>query len=572
MVSWCVQIHSDIMPAMSEDKPKQSKIEALKEESAYLKGSIPESVAGPGTHFTPDENQLLKYHGAYQQDDRDVRLTLAREKKEKAYSLMLRTRLPGGFLTAEQYLVIDEIADRFGPGHYRITDRQALQFHGILKKDIKTTIQALNNKLITTLGACGDVVRNVMASPAPFEAYEKLGLIDIARDISDLFLPQAGTYHEIWLDGEKVDLGKTPETLEPIYGKFYLPRKFKIAIATPEDNSVDVYTQDVGLVADVSGDALVGFNVLVGGGMGMTHGIETTFPRVASPFAYVAVEDLKEFVKAIVITQRDFGNRENRKRARLKYLIEERGLDWFRGEVEKRYGKKTDPAKKITFKEMAKYHGWHQEKDDKWFLGLYVENGRVKNEGDFRLKEALRLVIETFKPRIFLTPDQDIILSGFSKEDKFKAESALRSYGVKFPEEVSKIRRESIACPAFPTCGLAISEAERAMPLILEGLEKALAKLGLEEETICIRATGCPNGCARPYNAEIAFVGRTAGTYNIYLGGSPIGDRLNKVYREKIGATDLAGELLPVFKRFKKEKEETERFGDYCHRVGIDNL
>jgi len=557
---------------MSENNPKQSKLETLKGESRYLRGTLKESLEAPTTHFNSDETQLLKFHGSYQQDDRDARPTLTREKKERAYSLMIRTKLPGGALTAEQYLVIDEIADRFGGGHFRITDRQGIQFHGILKKNAKNTIQALHQKMITTLGACGDVVRNVMASPAPFESYEKIGLRETAKEISDLFLPQGGAYHEIWFDGEKLDLGGPPEKIEPIYGKYYLPRKFKIAIAAPDDNSVDVYTQDVGIVPEVIEDAVTGYSILVGGGMGMTHGIETTYPRIASPFAFVAPEDLKKMVEAIVFVQRDFGNRENRKRARLKYLIDDRGLDWFRAEVEKRFGKKFESAKEIKFKEMKKYHGWHEEKEGKWFLGLYVENGRVKNEGNFQLKEALRTIVETLRPRIFLTPDQDIILSGFSKESKFRAESILVSYGVKLPSEISEIRRESIACPAFPTCGLAISESERAMPTFLTELEKALAKLGLEEEKICIRATGCPNGCARPYNAEIAFVGRTTGTYNIYLGGSPIGDRLNKVFREKIEGMNLTQELIPVFKRFKKERNEAERFGDFCHRIGVENF
>lgn len=554
------------------DEKKLSANERIKTESVYLKGSLAETMAQDVDHFSNDEIQLIKFHGFYEQDNRDDRVTLAKSGKPKAFSMMIRSKIPGGFLNAEQYLAHDKIADDFGLGQFRITDRQGIQFHGVLKKNIKGLFQALDRVNVTTIGACGDVVRNVMAPAAPFLKYQKHGLLDYAQKVSDQFLWKSGSYAELWLDGEKVDYSVSPEKIEPIYGATYLPRKFKIAMAFPGDNSVDVYSNDIGIVPEIQNDKLTGFNILVGGGLGMTHGITTTYPRVATPLCFVKPEELLDITKAIVVAQRDLGNRSDRKNARLKYTIDRLGADVFRQEVEKRFGKKTEDIHPFSFKEVEHYHGWNDRGDGKWFIGVFVQNGRVKDDGSFKLRSALRKIVETWKCNVVLTPEQDILLSGFTADQKKDVEAVLKSHGVKLPEDWGMIHKNSIACPALPTCGLAISEAERSIPATLDEIYTGLKELGLESEKISIRQTGCPNGCARPYTAEIAFVGRTAGTYNIYLAGSHLGERLNQVFQEKVPNAELAKRLMPIFKLFKSERISGERFGDYCLRKGIPAL
>ncbi len=556
---------------MTEEK-KLSINEKIKTESRYLGGSLAQTMASDVDHFSSDELQLIKFHGFYEQDNRDQRPGLIKAGKPKAYSMMIRSKVPGGLLNAEQYLVHDKIADDFGLGQFRITDRQGIQFHGVLKKNIKGLLQALNRVRVTTIGACGDVVRNVMAPAAPFLKYRKHGLQDYAQRVSDQFLWKSGTYAELWLDGKKVDLDAPVEKLEPIYGKTYLPRKFKIAMAFPGDNSVDVYAHDIGIVPEIKDDKLTGFNILVGGGMGMTHGVTTTYPRVATPLCFVKPEDLLEITKAIVIAQRDLGNRADRKNARLKYTIDRLGPAKFREEVEKRFGKKTEDIHPFEFKEIEHYHGWHDQGDGKWFIGVFVQNGRVKDEGDFKLRTALRTVVQKWKCDVVLTPEQDILLCGFSADQKKEVETVLKSHGVKLPEEWGAIAKHSIACPALPTCGLAISESERAIPAVLDQIQDQLNSLGIGKEPISIRMTGCPNGCARPYTSEIGFVGKTAGTYSIFLGGSHLGQRLNQTFLEKIPAPELAKRLEPIFKLYKSERRQGERFGDFCHRKGIPAL
>ncbi|HCM41906.1 MAG TPA: NADPH-dependent assimilatory sulfite reductase hemoprotein subunit [Candidatus Omnitrophica bacterium] len=558
---------------MTEEK-KLSINEKIKTDSLYLKGTLRETVANQSVdHFSSNELQLIKFHGFYEQDNRDDRSRLIKEGKGKSYSMMIRSKVPGGFMNAEQYLAHDKIADEFGLGQFRITDRQGIQFHGVLKKNIKGLLQALNRVKVTTIGACGDVVRNVMAPAAPFLKYQKHGLLDYTQKVSDQFLWKSGTYAELWLDGEKVDLSALePEKVEPIYGRTYLPRKFKIAMAFPGDNSVDVYAHDIGIVPEIVNDKLTGFNILVGGGMGMTHGVTTTYPRVATPLCFVKPEELLDITKAIVIAQRDLGNRADRKNARLKYTIDRLGEAKFREEVEKRFGKKTEDIHPFTFKEIEHYHGWHDQGDGKWFLGVFVQNGRVKDEGTFKLRTALRTIVEKWKCNVALTPEQDILLSGFTSEQKPEVEQILTSHGVKLPESWGTVHKHSIACPALPTCGLAISESERSIPAVLDEIDANLKSLGLGEEKISIRMTGCPNGCARPYTSEIGFVGKTAGTYNIYLAGSHLGNRLNQTFQEKVLGVDLAKRLKPVFELYKSERQAGERFGDFCHRKGITTL
>ena len=552
---------------------KLTPFEQNKLKSRHLRGTISETLQSGASHFTNDETALLKFHGTYQQDDRDKRQGLLKDNKEPAYSMMVRTKIPGGALTAEQYLAHDELSDKYGNKTLRITTRQGFQFHGVLKKNMKAVIRGVNEKLVTTSGACGDIVRNVMAFPAPIAEPWQAEVQQYAKQLSDQFLSRSGAYHEIWLNGEKVrlpqDTVSTSEP-EPIFGPAYLPRKFKIAISGPYDNAIDVYSDDIGIIPEVQGERLSGFNILVGGGFGTTHGIKTTYPRLASPFCFVKPEDLAEITKAIVLVQRDYGNRADRKNARLKYLLDARGLEWFRSEVEKRYGKKTEPVHAVQIKTQNLYLGWQPQADGRWFLGLSVENGRIKDEGAFRLKTALREACRKYHPRIYLTPSQDILLGGFEERQKKEVEDIFRKQGVRLPAELSELRKHSMACPALPTCGLAITESERVMPSVLDQLEKILQELGLEKEPLIVRMTGCPNGCARPYNAEIAFVGKTVGNYNVYVGGSRRGDRLVYLLTEKVKEADLASALRPLLDAYKKDRQSGEAFGDFCQRLGAE--
>ena len=554
-----------------ETKPKLSPAEKVKAESRYLRGTIAETLAGGATHFSGEESQLLKTHGTYQQDDRDLRQKLLAEKKEPAYSMMVRLKIPGGIMTSGQYLAYDEFANTYGSGHMRFTTRQGIQYHGVLKKNLKGLIAAVNKKLGTTQGACGDVVRNVMACPAPFADRKNAEIIQWAKKVSDQFLAKGGAYQELWLNGEKVS--EIPENPEPIYGKTYLPRKFKIAIAFHDDNCTDIYSNDLGIAADMEGGKLKGFHIVVGGGFGSTHNVKDTYLRIATPLCYVKPEELLGVSKAIVMVQRDFGNRADRKRARMKYLIDSKGMDWFREEVEKHFGKKLEPHRPIHWQGIHNHLGWHEEGNGKWFLGLPVENGRVKDVDGVKFKSGLRAFVEKFHPaNIFITAQQDVLFSGFQESQKKEAESLLKSYGIKLPQELSLVRKDAMACPALPTCGLAISESERVLPAVIDEIEKDIQKLGLGDQRIMIRMTGCPNGCARPYNVEIGLVGRSIGTYNINLGGNLIGDRLNHVYAEKVPLTGLAAALLPLFKIYKKERQAKEGFGDFCQRVGLEYL
>ncbi len=554
------------------DKNKPSHVEEVKDKSNYLRGTIQESLAQGTSHFTGDESALLKSHGTYQQDDRDLRQKLLAEKKEPAYSMMVRTKFPGGKLSSDLYIACDDLATQYANNTLRITTRQNFQFHGVLKKNLKTVIQGINAKLGTTLGGCGDVVRNVLYCPAPLHDRKKLDLLPHVKAVSDLFLSRGGAYYEIWLNGEKLKglESKPAEEVEPIYGKTYLPRKFKIAVAFPGDNCIDLYSNDLGIIPEVKDGKILGFNLLVGGGFGVTHGITTTYPRLASPFCFVEPNELLDISKAIVLVQRDFGNRADRKNARMKYLIDNKGLEWFRQEVEKRFGKKTKPMHAIHWDSIDNHLGWHEEGDGRWFLGVSVENGRVKDDGKRRLKTGFRKLVEKYRPDIYLTAQQDILFSGFRGNQKAEVEILLTEYGIALPDKLSNIQKDSMACPALPTCGLAISESERAMPTIIDELEKKAAALGFADQRIIIRMTGCPNGCARPYNAEIAFVGRTTGTYNIMVGGNLTGDRLNFLIAEKVPYKQLSPVLGPLFQAYKKDRKQGEGFGDFCHRLGAE--
>ena len=557
---------------MSNDT--RPEMERIKEDSKYLRGTIKEELTSESTHFVKDTSQLLKAHGTYQQDDRDVRIPRRKEGKEPLYSMMVRSKVPGGRLNAQQYLVHDELADLYGNHSLRITTRQGFQFHSVFKKNLKPVIRKINEKLGTTLGACGDNVRNVLGCPAPSEDRAKLKVYEYAKAISDQFLSRAGTYHEIWLNGEQVkDLSaRKPEEVEPIYGKFYLPRKFKIAIAFPEDNCVDVYTNDIGIVPEIKNGTLTGFNILVGGGQGMSHGAKDTFPRLADPFCFVAPGEILDITKAIVLVQRDFGDRKSRKHARMKYLIHDRGLPWFQTEVEKRFGKKLNPIHPIAWKGFEDHLGWQEQGNGLWYFGISIENGRIKDDGKLRLKAGLKAIVERFKTDVYLTTTQDLLVSGIKEKEKTEFERLLSTYGIPLPDKLSMILKNSMACPALPTCGLAITESERTLPALIDQLEAALNQLSLGSERITLRMTGCPNGCARPYSSEIGLVGRAVGTYNIYLGGNLDGTRLNQVYAENVPEGEILNQLTRVFTLFKSKRTQGEQFGNFCHRIGVSKI
>lgn len=547
---------------------KKSKLEKIKENSDYLRGPLDIEVGNDEDHFSKDAIQVLKFHGTYQQDDRD-----RREGRNRHYIFMIRSRTPGGKLTPEQYLAVDDISNTYADGTIRVTTRQAFQLHGIIKKNLKQTIKEINNSLITTLGACGDIVRNVMATPAPDIDGRQGKVQTYADELSDILLPATNAYHEIWLDGEKVYSGKEEvKNGEPLYDRSYLPRKFKVGIALPGDNSIDVYTQDIGLVALFDDNREIeGFNVIVGGGMGMHHRKPETFPRLGDHLGYIPKEKTVELTKTIIGIQRDYGNRENRKQARMKYLIHDWGLDKFKNELTKRLGYNLEEFREMPKFELELYLGWKKQSDGKWFLGVSIENGRIKNEGDLKLKTALRKVVSDFGTEIRMTPNHNVLLTNIPEEQKEAIEKIFRSHGVQLADEIPNAIKFSMACPALPTCGLAITESERALPAVIRDLNGVLDELGLQDEKLSVRMTGCPNGCARPYVADIGLVGRSLDKYTIFIGGDPSGTRLNREYKDMVPRKDLVHEIRPLLEYFKKERLENESFSDFWNRVGIED-
>lgn len=561
-----------------------SKVEQIKENSHALRGTIALELENDASGFGESSKTLLKFHGLYQQEDRDERKSAPRGARvEKTYKFMLRTRLPGGHLTPEQYLVHDALADTYANGTLRITTRQCFQFHGLLKGDLQTTLAELNDVLVISLAACGDVVRNVACCPAPYHDPIRRQIEAATRRISDHLLPRTKAYYEIWIDDEKVHDGEKfavdqAVAEEPIYGKSYLPRKFKIGIAYPGDNCVDVYTQDIGIVAvadranGADGDTLLGFNVLVGGGMGMNHTKADTFPRLADPLGFVTPEQLLSVVEAIVTVQRDHGNRTERKHARMKYLVHNWGIDRFRAEVEQRLGWQLAPVAPMPPLENHLHLGWQEQGDGRWFLGLSVENGRLLDTPERRLKSGLRAVVEKFRTGVRLTPNHDILLTDVAPEQRAGIDALLLEYGIDPYASLSNVQLYSMACVALPTCGLAVAESERALPAVIDELEVEVARLGLADERISVRMTGCPNGCARPYVADIAFVGRSMGQYLVLVGGRSNGTRLNVPYKDLVRTEDLVRELSPLLDWFAQARHEDESFGDFCMRVGVDAL
>lgn len=550
---------------------KRSPNERIKENSRYLRGTIGEGLKQVETGaIADDDTQLLKFHGSYMQDDRDIRPERAKKKLEKAYSFMIRMRLPGGVVSSEQWQKLDDIAEHQANGTLRITTRATFQYHGIIKSNLKRAMQAINAACLDTIAACGDVNRNIISSSNPFLSPVHAEVAELSRAISEHLLPRTSAYHEIWLDGEKVgeEGGTAKKDSEPLYGEHYLPRKFKIVLVVPPDNDADVYAHCVGFIAIVEKGKIVGYNVTVGGGMGMTHGDENTFPRTADLLGFCTPDQAVSVAEHIMTTQRDWGNREERKRARLKYTIEDRGLDAFRDEVEKRLGAKLGAPRPFKLTHNGDTFGWRQGADKKWHLTLFVENGRVKDMEGWRLRSALREIAELGIVDFVLTGNQNLVIANVPAKSKNKIEKILKSHGVAL-EASSAMRANSMACVALPTCGLALAESERALPGFITKLEETIEAEGLRDDAIVVRMTGCPNGCARPYLAEIGFVGRNPGLYNLYLGAAFDGSRLSKLYAQDVGEDEAINLLKPLITRYAKEREDGERFGDFVIRAGV---
>src|SRR5256886_2309034 len=523
-----------------------SKVERIKIESNNLRGNIREELDQDTSHFSEDQVQLIKFHGMYQQEDRDARQQRKAAGSEKAYQFMIRSRIPGGVVTAEQYLTEDELAGRYANGTLRITTRQGFQLHGVLKGDLHSTIHTINEALLAPVAAWGHVTRKRRACPAPAADRAQAQVEEIAHRIAMHLAPHSHAYHEIWVDGEQLDTVALEQETEPIYGPTYLPRKFKMGVAFPGDNCIDIYTQDIGLVACLEGEQLDGFTVLVGGGMGMTHGKTDTYPRLATPLCYATVNEVLAVVEMIVMIQRDYGDRQNRKHARMKYVVEDRGIAWFRAELERRLGHSVQDPRAVTWHDVEDHLGWHAQGDGRWFLGLYVENGRIKDDATMRLRTGLRHAIEEFRPGIRLTPQQNVLFTDLIEAQRCPLTDLLATYGIPTdPDEVGT-RRFAMACPALPTCGLALAEAERVLPSVIRQIEADLDALGLANEPLSIRMTGCPNGCARPYMGDIGFVGRTKDVYNIYVGGDMLNTRLNTLYAVSVHLKDLAATVRPL--------------------------
>jgi sulfite reductase (ferredoxin) len=542
---------------------KDSKVEAAKRQSRHLRGGIAESLGAGGSHFEGDDVTLLKFHGTYQQDDRDARKRRD-EGAEKAYSFMVRVALPAGALDADQYLGLEDVADRWANGTLRVTTRQGFQFHGVLKQGLKETIAEVNRRLMTTLAACGDVSRNVMGCPAPVDDDVHQAVRAAARGIAERLRPASKAYHEIWLDGERQ---VSTEEEEPFYGEAYLPRKFKTGVALASDNCVDIWSQDVGLVAITEGRTVRGFNVLVGGGLGMTHHKADTTARLAQPLGFVGAEHAVEAVRIVAAIFRDHGNRADRRHARLKYLLADWGMERFRAEFEQRAEFPLAPAVELPSLPYHDHLGRHRQPDGRWFYGVFVQSGRISDTGEHRLKTALHQIVARLRPGVRLTGQQNVLLTDLDDAGVKEAEAILRRHGVTPAPELSAARRFSMACPALPTCGLAVAESERAIPELLDRFEAELTALGLRDEPLTIRMTGCPNGCARPYTADVAFVGRSLGLYNVYVGGGLGGDRVVDLFRADVRAEELLEVVRPLLVRWAAERTPGEGLGDFYQRL-----
>ncbi|MCX7058934.1 MAG: assimilatory sulfite reductase (NADPH) hemoprotein subunit [Proteobacteria bacterium] len=542
-------------------------VEKIKSESRGLRGTIAHGLADPTTGgLADDDAQLVRLHGSYQQDDRDIREERRLQKLEPLWRFMVRLRLPGGVCTPAQWLAIDSIARRYANESIRLTTRQTFQFHGIAKGDMKASMAAMNAELMDTIATCGDVNRNVIASSNPVESPAHLEVAELAQRLSEHLLPKTRAYHEIWLDGEKLE--GTPE-VEPLYGKSFLPRKFKTAIAVPPSNDVDVLAHDLGFIAIVEQGRLVGFNLTVGGGLGATHGDPKTFPRLADVAGFLPVEAVLGVAEAVMTTQRDFGDRTNRKHARLKYTIADRGLAWFIAEVEKRSGVTLEPARPYAFTSNSDRFGWQQGFDGRWHRTLRVPAGRIADRYNQPWLTGWRELARIHRGDFRVTANQNATVAGVAEADRATIDAVIAQYRLDAAEHGAAVRRDALACVSMPTCPLAMAEAERYLPQLLGKLETLLENHGVADVPLSLRVTGCPNGCARPYLAEIGLIGKAPGRYNLHLGGDARGERLNVLYRENLDEAAILAELDVMFAGFAAAREPDERFGDYLWRTGM---
>jgi sulfite reductase (ferredoxin) len=551
-----------------------SKPEAIKQQSRQLRGHIARDLRDTGTPFDKEGYSLLKFHGIYQGYDRDSATERKQRGDDKIWQFMVRVRIPGGRLTAEQYLALDALAGGYADGSLRITTRQSIQFHGVVKAGLKSAIAEINAALLTTLAACGDVVRTVTTTPAPIRDPVHDRLEAETRRLSSHLLPRTGAYHEIWVDGAPWEPNEGQENAgasdepDPLYGERYLPRKFKIGLAIPEDNTIDVLTNDLAIVALFEGDRLTGYNFLLGGGHGMTHNNPKTYPRLATPVAFVEPEDLLEVAAAVVRLHRDHGDRGNRRHARLKYVISENGEDWARERLSEYLGKPLEPCREMPAFVVPDHLGWHDQGDGKLYLGLPVSSGRIVGE----IRTALREIVSRFHCDPILMPSQDIILSEICAKDRGAIEAMLREHGVRLAGDMLPAERWALACPALPSCGLALTEAERVRDDIVAAIEARLRLYGIEHERLSIRITGCPNGCARPYTGDIGIVGRMPGFYALFVGGDFEGTRLNTLLADRVSLHGIAETLDPLFALYASVRANGEGFGDFCHRIGMPAL
>ena len=552
---------------------KPSKVEGIKAESERLRGTIADGLLSAAPTFDEGDHQLLKFHGIYQGYDRDSATELKQQGLDKRHEFMARIKAPGGMMTATQYLAVDALARRYSGGRLRITTRQGLQFHAVAKENLWQTIHGVNAALLTTFAACGDVVRNVTATAAPIEDAQHRRMRADARMLSEQLAPQTRAYHEIWVGDTNVATAPAAEpAVDPLYGPTYLPRKFKIGIATPDDNGIDVLTNDLAVIPHFAGDVLEGYTLAIGGGLGMTHNKPHTYPRLATPIAFIGPDELLDGAKAVIKLHRDFGDRSDRKHARLKYAVDALGLDAANAELERHFGRPLAPPRKLPAFHVVDHIGWHKQGDGRWYLGVTIESGRIDDLEGYRLATALRRLMQELPMRPVFSPNQDVFLADIAEGDKARVEAILTEEGVPLPGTDTPLRRWALACPALPTCGLALNEAERVFDRIVSDIEAALARNNLAHERLALRITGCPNGCARPYVGDIGLVGRTPDTYAIFLGGDFEGTRLNERVFERVPIGALGNTLEPVFALWAKHREGHESFGNFCKRWGTDRL
>ncbi len=551
---------------------KLSENESIKSASNFLRGTILQSLGNRITGAVADaDNALLKFHGTYMQDDRDLREERARQRLEPAFDFMVRIRAAGGIVTPQQWLDLDALSQKYANGQLRLTTRQSFQFHGVTKWNLRQTIHDINQTLLDTLAACGDVNRNVMCNPNPFASEVHGEVYEWSTRLSRHLAPRTRAYHEIWIGDEAVV--PPPPDDEPLYGPTYLPRKFKIAVAVPPSNDVDVLAHDVGLIAIADSfqrrGRLAGFNVSAGGGLGMTHGEPATFPNLGWVLGFCRPEQVLDVAEKMLTTQRDFGDRTNRKHARLKYTILDRGVEWFKEELQRRLGWDLQPERPYRFETRGDRYGWVKGTNGKWHLTLFIENGRIRDWEDYPLMTGLRTIAQSHDGDLRLTANQNIIIGNVSEANRPRIDELVQEHKLSDGARISALRRNAMACVALPTCGLAMAESERYLPELVTKIEGLLAEAGLAGEEIVIRMTGCPNGCARPYLAEIGMVGKSVGKYNLYLGGDFAGTRMNRLYRENIGEEEILGVLRPLFARYAQERQPGEHFGDFLVRAGV---